>query len=116
MQSNVCVKAHILFHLGVISRVMIVAHDNTETGRWKRLGYYQAVARLSCFIYGFLSRKSVCYSVWFVLNMWILSPVGNCSRLTAERRCGGKEFHILGAATRKLCEVLFLWMTHQKFV
>jgi len=32
-----------------------------------------------------------------------LSPDWNCCRLmVGERRCSGKEFHVLGAATRKL--------------
>jgi len=32
-----------------------------------------------------------------------LSPDWNCGRLmVCKRRCSGKEFHVLGAATRKL--------------
>jgi len=37
------------------------------------------------------------------LKRWVLSPDWNCCRLmVGERRCSGKEFHVLGAATRKL--------------
>jgi len=41
--------------------------------------------------------------VYAHLKRWVLSLTRNCSRLMVkERRCCGKEFQILGAATRKL--------------